>query len=56
MNALQIRRFTVFTKLNIYRFYYVYIKKYPKISCGAGILPAHNMRREQMPIPQDWIA
>ena len=25
MNALQIGRFTVFTKLNIYRFYYVYL-------------------------------
>jgi hypothetical protein len=25
MNTLQIGRFTVFTKLNIYRFYYVYL-------------------------------
>ncbi len=30
-------------------------KKYPKISCGAGILPAHDIRRDQMPT-QDWIA
>ncbi|OBQ11590.1 MAG: hypothetical protein AN490_05615 [Anabaena sp. AL09] len=32
------------------------IKKYPKISCGAGILPANNIRMGKMPIPQDWIA
>jgi hypothetical protein len=31
------------------------IKKYPRFSCGAGILPDNNIRREQMPIPQDWI-
>ena len=32
------------------------LKKYPKISCGAGILPANNKRTGKMPIPQDWIA
>ena len=31
------------------------IQKYPKFSCGAGILPANNTRRGQMPIPQDWL-
>ena len=31
------------------------LKKYPKISCGAGILPANNTRTGKMPIPQDWI-
>jgi hypothetical protein len=31
------------------------LKKYPKIYCGAGILPAHNTRTGKMPIPQDWV-
>ncbi len=31
------------------------IKKYPKISCGAGILPANHQGRAFRPIPQDGI-
>jgi len=31
------------------------LKKYPKISCGAGILPANNTRTGKMPIPKNWI-
>jgi len=32
------------------------LKKYPKILLWCGHKkPANNIRRDQMPIPQDWI-
>jgi hypothetical protein len=31
------------------------LKKYPKISCGAGILGLSLSKGRSMPMPQDWI-
>jgi hypothetical protein len=48
MNALQIGYFTVFTKLNIYRFYYVYLlNPFLSESAESGFTGFEDL--------QDWI-